>query len=155
MRYMRTMLAHICFFDISSWAFCLSLCCQDETTPRFPGKIYDFYTTGVEGKEGNDILWVFYTSRSKLRLSFASVSLKHQANTLFQTRGRLNISILSGFTSAGLSVWNSPFEFSIVLASSGPYEPLLARSGYPGQYASFYNNPIVMICATVTAFTLL
>ena len=115
MVYMRTMLAHIYFFDISSWAFCLSLCCQDETTPRFPGKIYDFYTTGVEGKEGNDILWVFYTSRSKLRLSFASVSLKHQANTLFQTRGRLTISILSGFTS---SVWNSPFEFSIVFLFS-------------------------------------
>ena len=36
--------------------------------------------------------------------------------------------------------YNSP-----LLASSGPYRPLLARSGYPGQDASFYNNPIVMI----------
>ena len=35
------------------------------------------------------------------------------------------------------------------LASSGPYGPLLARSGYPRQDASFYNNPLVMICATV------
>ena len=41
------------------------------------------------------------------------------------------------------------------LASSGPYGPLLARSGYPGQDASFYNNPMVMICATVNALTLL
>ena len=37
-----------------------------------------------------------------------------------------------------------------ILASSGPYRPLLARSGYPGQDASFYNNPMVMICATLT-----
>ena len=37
------------------------------------------------------------------------------------------------------------------LASSGPYGPLLARSGYRGQDASFYNNPMVMICATVNA----
>ena len=41
------------------------------------------------------------------------------------------------------------------LASSGPYGPLLARSGYPGQDASFYNNPMVMICVTVNALTLL
>ena len=41
------------------------------------------------------------------------------------------------------------------LASSGPYGPLLARSGYPGQDASFYNNQMVMICATVNAPTLL
>ena len=41
------------------------------------------------------------------------------------------------------------------LASSGPFGPLLARSGYPGQDASFYNNPMVMICATVNALTLL
>ena len=40
------------------------------------------------------------------------------------------------------------------LASSGPYGPLLARSGYPGQDASFYNNPMVIICATVNAPTL-
>ena len=33
--------------------------------------------------------------------------------------------------------------------------PLLARSGYPGQDASFYNNPMIMICETVNAFTLL
>ena len=32
-----------------------------------------------------------------------------------------------------------------------PYGPLLARSGYPGQDAFFYNNPMVMICATVNA----
>ena len=43
----------------------------------------------------------------------------------------------------------------LLLASSGPYGPLLARSGYPGQDASFYNNPMVMICATVNALTLL
>ena len=41
------------------------------------------------------------------------------------------------------------------LASSGPYGPLLARSGYPGQHASFYNNPIVMIDASVNALTVL
>ena len=41
------------------------------------------------------------------------------------------------------------------LASSGPYGPLLARSGYTGQDASFYNNQMVMICATVNALTLL
>ena len=28
-----------------------------------------------------------------------------------------------------------------------PYGPLLAHSGYPGQVASFYYNPIVIICA--------
>ena len=44
---------------------------------------------------------------------------------------------------------------SPILASSGPFGPLLARSGYLGQDASFYNNPIVMICATVNALTLL
>ena len=44
---------------------------------------------------------------------------------------------------------------SIALASSGPYGPLLARSGYPGQDASFFNNPVVMICATVNALNLL
>ena len=37
----------------------------------------------------------------------------------------------------------------------GPYGPLLARSGYPGQVASFYNNQMVMISATVNAPTLL
>ena len=31
----------------------------------------------------------------------------------------------------------------------------LARSGYPGQDASLYNNPMVMICITVNALTLL
>ena len=36
------------------------------------------------------------------------------------------------------------------LASSGPYGPLLARSGYPGQEASLYNNPIVMIVMLLT-----
>ena len=41
------------------------------------------------------------------------------------------------------------------LASSGPFGPLLARSGYPGQDASFCNNPMVMICTTVNALTLL
>ena len=41
------------------------------------------------------------------------------------------------------------------LASSGPYGPLLARSGYPGQDSSFYYNPMVMICATVNALNLL
>ena len=41
--------------------------------------------------------------------------------------------------------------FNEKLASSGPYRPLLARSGYPGQDASFYDNPMVMICATVNA----
>ena len=49
-------------------------------------------------------------------------------------------------------------DFLIELASSVPYGPLLARSGYPGQDASFYDNPmvmIVMICATVNALTLL
>ena len=34
----------------------------------------------------------------------------------------------------------------------GALRPLLARSGYPGQDASFYNNPMVMICATVNNF---
>ena len=43
----------------------------------------------------------------------------------------------------------------IILASSGPYGPLLARSGYPRRDASFYNNPMIMICATVNTFTLL
>ena len=43
----------------------------------------------------------------------------------------------------------------LLLASSGPYGPLLACSGYPGQDASFYNNPMVMICAIVNALTLL
>ena len=37
----------------------------------------------------------------------------------------------------------------------GPYGPLLARSSYPGQDASCYNNPMVMICATVNALALL
>ena len=39
----------------------------------------------------------------------------------------------------------------IRLASSGPYGPLLARSGYPGQDTSFDNNQMVMICSTVNA----
>ena len=43
----------------------------------------------------------------------------------------------------------------IILASSGPYGPLLARSGYPGQNASLYNNAMVMLCAIVNALTLL
>ena len=47
------------------------------------------------------------------------------------------------------------FEFIFRLALSGPFGPLLARSGYSGQDASFYNNPMVMICATVNALTLL
>ena len=42
-----------------------------------------------------------------------------------------------------------------VLASSGPYGPLLARYGYPGQGASFYNNEMVMISVTVNAPTLM
>ena len=42
-----------------------------------------------------------------------------------------------------------------LLASSGPFGPLLARSGDPGKDASFYNNPMVMTCATVNALTLL
>ena len=45
--------------------------------------------------------------------------------------------------------------FNYSLASSGPYGPLLARSGYPRQDASCYNNPMVMIYATVNAVTLL
>ena len=49
----------------------------------------------------------------------------------------------------------SRLEIYLQLASSGPYGPLLARSGYPGQDASFYNNQMVMICATVNAPTLL
>ena len=47
------------------------------------------------------------------------------------------------------------FDSKLSLASSGPYGPLLARSGYLGQDASFSNNPIVMICATVNTLTLL
>ena len=46
-------------------------------------------------------------------------------------------------------------EIEIILASSGPYGPLLARSGYPGEDASFYDNPMVMIFTTVNALTLL
>ena len=40
------------------------------------------------------------------------------------------------------------------LASSGPYGPLLARSGYPGHDATFYNNPMIMISATENALSL-
>ena len=43
------------------------------------------------------------------------------------------------------------FMLLFILASWGPYGPLLARSGYPGQDAFFYNCPMVMICATVNA----
>ena len=50
---------------------------------------------------------------------------------------------------------NFPTHNYQLLASSGPYGPLLARSGYPGQDASLYNNPMIMICATVNALTLL
>ena len=46
-------------------------------------------------------------------------------------------------------------DMLLELASSGPYGPLLARSGYPGQDASFYNNQMGMICSTENALTLL
>ena len=46
------------------------------------------------------------------------------------------------------------FRQLLQLASSRPYGPLLARSGYPGQEASFYNIPMVMICAPVNALLL-
>ena len=36
----------------------------------------------------------------------------------------------------------------IVTRFVGALRPLLARSGYPGQDASLYNNPIIMICAS-------
>ena len=54
-----------------------------------------------------------------------------------------------------ISPWHTFSAFLLQLASSGPYGPLLARSGYPGQDASFYNNPMVIICSTVNALTLL
>ena len=41
-------------------------------------------------------------------------------------------------------IWVKTNRNSYRLASSGPYGPLLARSGYPGQDASFYNNQMIM-----------
>ena len=46
-------------------------------------------------------------------------------------------------------------QLLIILASSGPYGYLLARYGYPGLGASFYNNQMVMISVTVNAPTLM
>ena len=50
----------------------------------------------------------------------------------FRHLGQMNLGFNLGFIGVFLA-----------LASSGPYGPLLARSGYPGQDVSFYNNPMV------------
>ena len=46
-------------------------------------------------------------------------------------------------------------NFKKLLDSSGPFGPLLARSDHSGEDASFWNNPMVMICTSVNALTLL
>ena len=76
-----------------------------------------------------------------------------------EAMGKLADDFINGFYRYGLQTYDCllhSLKFNKkILASSGPYGPLLARSGYPGQDASFYNNPMVMICATVNALTLL
>ena len=71
-----------------------------------------------------------------------------------EAMGKLADDFINGFYRYGLQTYDCllhSLKFKKILASSGPYGPLLARSGYPGQDASFYNNPMVIICATVNA----